>query len=79
MIPSLSRNALVRILPFAAFMLLLALRGVAPADGSWGFDARWLYGVTVLVVGGMLLWWRREYGELARRTRSAYRPGWLPE
>jgi CAAX prenyl protease-like protein len=63
---SLSRSALVRIAPFALFMLLLGLRGAAPADGSWGFDARWLYGVTVVAVGGLLLFWRREYGELAR-------------
>jgi uncharacterized protein len=68
MIPSLSRNALVRIVPFAAFMLLLALRGAAPADGSWGVDPRWLYALSVVVVGGMLLLWRKEYGELARQN-----------
>ncbi|MED5620888.1 CAAX prenyl protease-related protein [Ideonella sp. BN130291] len=68
MIPSLSRNALVRIVPFAAFMLLLALRGAAPADGSWGVDPRWLYALSVVVVGGMLLVWRKEYGELARQS-----------
>lgn len=64
----LSRSALVRIVPFAAFMLLLALRGMVPADGSWGIDARWIYGVTVLIVGGLLAWFWREYGELVSQT-----------
>ena len=63
-----SRTTLVRVLPFAAFMALLALRGAAPADGSWGFDPRWLYGATVLVVGAMLALWWQEYGELARQN-----------
>jgi len=63
-----SRDARVRALPFAAFMLLLALRAALPAQGIWGIDSRWIYGLTVLVVGGMLLAWRREYGELARRN-----------
>lgn len=65
---SLSRAAWVRIAPFALFMALLALRGAAPADGSWGIDPRWLYGVTVLAVGALLFAFRREYGELARQT-----------
>jgi len=65
----LNRNAIVRIAPFAVFMLLLAVRGALPTDGSIGFDPRWVYGLTVLVVGGMLWWWRREYGELGRQNR----------
>jgi uncharacterized protein len=65
---SLHRDALIRIAPFALFMLLLALRGAAPADGSWGFDPRWLYGITVLAVGALMAWCWREYGELARQT-----------
>ena len=64
----LSRAALVRVVPFAAFMVLLALRGMVPADGSWGIDARWIYGVTVLIVGGLLAWFWREYGELVSQT-----------
>lgn len=64
-----SRPAWVRAAPFAVFMALLALRGAAPADGSWGIDPRWIYGLSVLVVGAMLLAWRREYGELSRQTR----------
>ncbi len=64
----LSRAAWLRLLPFAAFMALLALRGVAPADGNWGFDPRWLYAANLALVGGMLVFWWREYGELARQN-----------
>ncbi len=71
---NLSSAALRRILPFAAFMAILALRGFAPADGRWGFDTRWLYALNLLVVGGLLLAWRREYGELAWPNRPT-----LPE
>jgi CAAX prenyl protease-like protein len=65
---SLSRAAVVRIAPFALFMLLLALRGSLPVDGSVPIDPRWVYGWTVLLVGGVLLWLWREYGELAAQT-----------
>lgn len=62
------RSALVRVAPFAFFMAVLALRGYAPTDGSWGFDTRWLY---ALQAGGtallLALWWR-EYGEISRQT-----------
>jgi len=64
----LHRSGWLRVLPFAVFMLLLALRGAVPDDGSWGFDGRWLYGLKVLVVGGMLIYWRREWGELSRQN-----------
>jgi CAAX prenyl protease-like protein len=60
------RSAFVRVAPFAVFMLFLALRGIAPSDGSWGFDSRWLYGVQTLVVAAMLAVWWRDYGELSR-------------
>jgi len=63
---NLSRSAAVRIAPFALFMVLLAVRGALPDD--LGFDPRWVYGVTVLLCGGLLLWFRREYGELARQN-----------
>ncbi len=62
-----SRAARVRALPFVVFMLLLALRGALPTDGA-AVDARWVYGLSVLVVGYMLLAWRKDYGELARLT-----------
>ena len=67
----LSRAAVARIVPFAAFMVLLVARGEVPADGSWGIDTRWVYGVTVGVVGGLLAYFWREYGELVAQTRPS--------
>ena len=64
----LNRAALARVVPFAAFMVLLAVRGAVPEDGSWGIDPRWLYGASVLVVGGLLAWFWRDYGELVSQT-----------
>ena len=63
------RAAFVRAAPFAVFMALLGLRGLAPAEGPWfGFDPRWLYALQVVVVGALLAGWWREYGELSRQT-----------
>jgi CAAX prenyl protease-like protein len=74
---NLSRSAILRILPFAVFMLMLALRGALPADGSAGVDPRWVYGGTVALVGGLLLWFWREYGELAAQTAPSVREAGL--
>jgi CAAX prenyl protease-like protein len=57
-----------RILPFAAFMLLLALRGLAAEHLPAELDARWLYTLQAGVAGALLLWWWRSYGELARQN-----------
>lgn len=67
------RTEIVRSAPYALFIALLALRGLAPADGSWGFDPRWLYPLSALLAAGLLLAWRREYGELAAQTWPAWR------
>ena len=64
----LSPAARARVIPFAAFMVLLAVRGAVPEDGSWGIDPRWVYGLTVIVVGVLLAWFWREYGELVLQT-----------
>ena len=64
----ISRAALARTLPFAAFMVLLALRGSLPPEGLFGLDPRWVYGLTVLIVGALLTWFWREYGELVAQT-----------
>ncbi|MDC8786629.1 CAAX prenyl protease-related protein [Roseateles koreensis] len=62
----LSPAALARIIPFALFMLLLGLRGYLPTDAD--FDARWIYGASVFIVGAALAWHWRGYGELARQN-----------
>jgi CAAX prenyl protease-like protein len=71
------RPALLRIAPFALFIALLALRGAAPADGLWGIDPRWIYGVAALAVGTLLATFWREYGELALQTLPDSREGLL--
>lgn len=60
----MSPAALARCVPFVLFMVLLALRGAVPPDGSWGIDPRWIYGVSVLVVSGALLFYWPRYTEL---------------
>jgi len=67
--PSLPRRStLARIAPFAVFIALLVARAQAPADGAWGFDPKGLYAASVVAVAALLLFFRREYGELARQT-----------
>jgi CAAX prenyl protease-like protein len=70
---TLDRTVVARIAPFALFMVLLALRGEAPADGSWGFDPRWIYAVTVVAVAALVAWFWRDYGELAAQNRPGSR------
>jgi len=74
---NLSRAAWLRLLPFVAFMALLALRGMAPSDDRWGFDTRWLYAANLVLVGAMLVAWWRHYGELARQNLPTLREALL--
>lgn len=72
---TLSPAALARIIPFAAFMALLALRGYLP--DSLGLDSRWVYALQTLLVAGLLAWHWRDYGELARQNLPDAREiGW---
>ncbi|MET0517782.1 MAG: CAAX prenyl protease-related protein [Burkholderiaceae bacterium] len=75
----LSTAARARAIPFALFMLLLALRGYLPdvlPDGA-RLDTRWIYGLSVLLVGAALLWFRHDYGELARQNSPSGREALL--
>lgn len=71
----LDRATVARVLPFALFMLLLAVRGAVPEDA--GLDARWIYGFTVVAVGGVLAYFWRDYVELARGTGPTARQALL--
>ena len=73
----LTRAAWARVIPFALFMDLLAVRGWVPATEGATLDGRWLYGVSVLVVGGSLAYFWRDYTELASDTRLSWQQGLL--
>ncbi|MGC4061678.1 MAG: CAAX prenyl protease-related protein [Aquabacterium sp.] len=64
----LSRAAWARIIPFVLFMALLAIRGALPADGQF-VDARWVYGLSVLIVGGSLVYFWHSYEEVGAGSR----------
>jgi uncharacterized protein len=64
---TLSRGAIARIAPFVLFMVLLFARGNVP-PAMLPFDVRWIYGIAVLAVGGLMLWFWRQYGELDRQN-----------
>jgi len=68
MVLGIRRSVWVRVAPFVFFMVVLALRGFVPVDGSWGFDARWLYALQAGGTAMLLAVWWREYGELARQA-----------
>ncbi len=58
-----------RVAPFAVFMVLLALRGAWPAD--FPMEARWIYAITVVLVGGLMWAGRHQYVELAHSQRAS--------
>jgi CAAX prenyl protease-like protein len=61
------RAAWVRVLPFALFIALLALRGQAQSWLPAEWDPRWIYAVQTALVAALLLALRRDYGELVRQ------------
>jgi CAAX prenyl protease-like protein len=67
----LSRAAWARVIPFLLFMALLALRGHLPADVAW-LDARWVYGLSVAVVGASLVYFWRGYSEFGPKARPNF-------
>jgi CAAX prenyl protease-like protein len=71
--PGWARSPIVkRALPFALFILVLAMRGFLP-DGAalpGDMDARWLYGVQAAVALVPIVIWWRGYAELQTAPRS---------
>lgn len=72
----LTRAGWARVIPFGLFMALLAVRGALPADQAW-LDARWVYGLSVLIVGASLVYFWRSYDELVKRPRLNWRQALL--
>ena len=64
------RETVARILPFALYMVFLAIEGVV-ADAMPGIDVRWLYPVKIVAVVGALWYYRALYTELR------HPPNWL--
>lgn len=59
--------ATVRIAPFAAYILFLALDAtLSPWVAGMGLDARWLYACRAGAAALLLAWFWRDYAELAR-------------
>lgn len=57
-----------RLLPFAAFIVVLVVRSLLPEGSSvMGIDLRWLYALQAGVAALMLGVWWREFSELAAR------------
>lgn len=66
-----SRATLSRTLPFAVYILFLALNdSIAALLLPLVHDARWIYGVKVLVVGVLLAWFWRDYSELGAKYQA---------
>ncbi len=73
---TLKREILVRVLPFAVFILLLAVRDPI---GDWlgpGFDVRLIYPIKTVLVAAIMLYLLREYVEL-RQLPEERRWLWL--
>ncbi len=70
--------AVVRILPFAAFMAFVVLSSLLPepAAGSGGWDTRWLYVMRTVLIAALLCVLWRHYSELA--WVELKRCAWLP-
>ena len=58
---SMSRAGFARAAPFLLFMVLLGLRGTLRSA-----QVRWVYAVSVALVGAVLMAFRCDYAELSR-------------
>jgi CAAX prenyl protease-like protein len=63
----LKREAMARVLPFAIYMGFILVADVLSRLGMTDAQLRWLYAVKIGAVVAALLFYRREYGELAAR------------
>lgn len=60
-----SQTIVARVLPFAVYILFLALADyLAPLMNSIGVDDKWLYAIRVVTVSALILYFWRGYSEL---------------
>ena len=69
--PLFEREALVRVLPFAAYIGFIFIADMLGRLGWTAQDLRWLYAVKIALVAALLLAFRRHYTELAWRPLGA--------
>jgi uncharacterized protein len=62
------RGSVQRVLPFAAFMVVLALRGAIGGDAG-----AWLYALQAGLAAALLAWWWRDYAELGAGSALSLR------
>lgn len=76
---NLQGPAIVRALPFAVYILLLALdQPLSAMTEGVGWDARWLYAYRVGAVGLLLAVWWKHYSELMWPRAILGREVWVP-
>lgn len=73
----LNRAAWLRVIPFALFMVMLAIRGNWPESANASLDAKWLYGVGVILVSAALYWAWPRYVEVSPEERKLSLGNWL--
>ncbi|KAB8041445.1 CAAX prenyl protease-related protein [Janthinobacterium aquaticum] len=61
----LDRAALPRVAPFLAYLFFIFIADMLGRLGLTPHDLRWLYVLKIVVVLGLLCYWRRSYVELA--------------
>lgn len=64
--------AVARVLPFALFIAVLALRGMVDTSASGSFDARWLYALQAGLAAAALVVFMRAYDELVVPPRGLF-------
>lgn len=70
------REALPRVVPFAAYMAFSVVAMLLERAGLGAEQLRWLYPVKVGTVLAILLWYRRQYVELLSGGLGARAAGW---
>lgn len=72
----LTPAVLARVVPFVLFMVFLALRGHWPESLQAMLDAKWIYGIGVVVVSAAMYFYWPRYQELGKQAPRLGFGGW---